>query len=66
MRWLNSMAVSTAYAGMNSPWQSGQERPHPSPEPVFVTVEPIISTMNMPIMAMNESRLTHFSSPGLG
>ncbi len=29
-----------------------------------MTVEPIISTMNMPIIATNEMRLIHFSSLG--
>ncbi len=60
-RWLNSIAVSTAYSGMNSPWQSGQERPQPSPDPVSVTVEPMIRTRNIPIVASTPTRLTAVS-----
>ena len=39
-----SISVAVACSGMNWPWHSGQERPQPSADPVFVTVAPMIST----------------------
>ena len=42
--------------GDERPRQSGHERPHPLPDPVLVTVEPIIRTMNMPTVAAMASR----------
>src|SRR5215217_1460621 len=36
---------------MNSPWQSGQWSPQPSLDPVLVTVAPMSSTKNIPIVA---------------
>src|SRR5215217_4561893 len=62
-RWEYSTIVSKAYSGMNSPWQSGQDVPHPSLEPVLVTVAPISSTMNMPIVAATAS---HFAARSIG
>src|SRR5215217_1745585 len=62
-RWEYSTIVSKAYSGMNSPWQSGQDLPHPSLEPVLVTVAPISSTMNMPTVAAIAS---HFAARSIG
>ena len=62
-RWEYSTIVSKAYSGMNSPWQSGQDLPHPSLEPVLVTVAPISSTRNMPTVARTAS---HFAARSIG
>src|SRR5215210_8130037 len=62
-RWEYSTIVSNAYSGMNSPWQSGQDLPHPSLEPVLVTVAPISSTRNMPTVAPSAS---HFAARSIG
>src|SRR5689334_11810863 len=59
----SSTIVVKAYSGMNCPWQSGQERPHPSAEPVFVTVAPMTSTTNMPIVAATAN---HFATRSMG
>jgi hypothetical protein len=46
---------------MNSPWQRGQDLPQPSAEPVLVTDEPIIRTMNIPMVARTARRRTAVS-----
>ena len=49
-RWENSIQVAIPWSsGRNSPWQRGQSRPHPAPEPVALTTAPC--RMTMPLTA---------------
>src|SRR5215204_3893518 len=50
---------------MSLPWQSGQWSPQPSPDPVLVTVAPIIRTRNIPIVAATAT-LRRIGSIGYG
>ena len=49
-RWENSIQVAMPWSsGRNSPWQRGQSRPHPAPEPVALTTAPC--RMTIPLTA---------------
>src|SRR5690606_30637337 len=46
-RWANSMAVAPSSSGTTCPWQEGQERPQPAPDPVARTIAPIRITTTL-------------------